>query len=274
MKGAEYDSVLLPDFYGLIASDLDELGDPASAVTVYQRGMRSFPQNAGLPFNLAITFEKLTKPDEARRMYETALLADPNHASGHYRLGALFAREGYEIPAILAYLRFLEVAQDTGRSQLALQFVLNHLFGGAQSGKAPNEINVTINLGAGSKNDEGDFKGASALIGLMAALRFTDEGKKSSRPALVAHQNGMLFEWFDDNKELRKDAKKFTVAYYATYFRDLNKAHHTDAFTYSVLKQSGWPEVGEWLDKNADQVKAYTAWSHSYAWPTAAKPKK
>src|SRR5712692_7856081 len=109
MKGAEYDSHLLPDFYGLIASDLDELGDARSAVAVYEKGMRSFPRNAILPFNFAITCERMKKADDARRMYETALRIDPNHVSSHYRLAGLFQQNGYQIPSLLASIRFLEL---------------------------------------------------------------------------------------------------------------------------------------------------------------------
>jgi tetratricopeptide (TPR) repeat protein len=274
MKGAEYDSELLPDFYGLIASDLDEMGDQKSAIAIYEKGMHSFPKNAGLPFNLGVTFEKMSRTDDARRMYETALHADPKHVSSHYRLAALFERDGYEIPGILAYLRFLELAKDTHRSQQALQSALNHLFGSAQGGKSPNEIDVTVNLGASSKTDEGDFRGPSTFMGLMAALRFTDEGKKLSKPALLVHQVDMLFESFENNKELRKDNKRFAAAYYAAYFRELHKAHHTEAFAYSILTQSGWPEVPEWLGKNTDKLKAYKEWAEAYTWPGAAKQKK
>lgn len=274
MKGAEYDSRLLPDFYALIASDLDELGDQKGAVAVYEQGMRSFPHNAILPFNFGITRERMKKLDDARRMYETALRADPNHVSSHYRLASLFEQNGYQIPGILAYLRFLELAPETRRSQQALQFVVSQLLGGAQAGKGPNEINVTVNLAGSSKTDEGDFTGPSAMIGLGAVVRFTEEGKKLARPELVLHQHEMLFESFENNKDLRKERKRFAAAYYGAYFRELHKAHHTEAFTYSILRPSGWPEVAEWLDKNAEKLKAYMDWSHAYTWNSDSKQKR
>lgn len=274
MKGAEYDSPLLPDFYSTIASDWDELGDQTKAVSIFEQGMRSFPQNAMLPFNLAVTYEKMTKVDDARHMYETALRNDPGHASSHFRLATLFAANGYEIPAILAYLRFLELAGDTARSQQALQFIVSRLLGGAQPGKGQKEINITVNLPGSSKADEGDFTGPSTMIGIGAALRFTDEGKKLSKPELVLRQHELLFESLATSKELRKDKKKFAAAYYAPYFRELEKAHHTEAFTYSILRQSGWPEVGAWLEKNPDKIKAYKEWAGAHIWLPDSKPKK
>lgn len=274
MKGAEYDSKLLPDFYSVIASDLDELGDQKSAVAVYEQGMKSFPESAVLPFNLAITYERMKRPDDARRLYETALRADPSHVSSHYRLAGLFEQTGYSIPGVLAYLRFLELEHDTRRSQQALQSIVSYLLGGAQQGSGSNQINVTVNLTGSSKTDEGDFTGPSAMVGLGAVLQFTDEGKKLSRPELVLHQQELLFESFDNNKDLRKEKKKFAAAYYAAYFRELHKAHHTEAFTYFILRQSGWPEVPEWLNKNAEKLKAYSDWAKGYPWPSSPGPRK
>jgi hypothetical protein len=83
----------------------------------------------------------------------------------------------------------------------------------------------------------------------------------------------LLFESLDISKELRKEKKKFAAAFYAAYFRELEKAHHTEAFTYVILRDSGWPEVKEWVDKHPDQIKAYTDWAGSYAWTTEPKKK-
>jgi tetratricopeptide (TPR) repeat protein len=274
MKGAEYDSPILPDFYSVIGSCIDELGDSEGAAKVFEQGMRSFPRSAVLPFNLAATYERMKKPDDARRMYQTALRNDPAHVSSHYRLAAVFLQNGYNIPGILAYLRFLELAQDTRRSQEALQVVVSQLFGSAQSGKEPKQINITVNLAGDSKTDEGDFSATSAMIGIGAALRFTEEGKKLTRPQLVLHQNELLFESFGNVKELRKEKRKFAAAYYAAYFREMHKAHHTEAFTYWILRQSGWPEVAGWLNKNDDKVNAYKEWAKKYAWISDARRKE
>jgi tetratricopeptide (TPR) repeat protein len=274
MKGAEYKSKLLPDFYSVIGSDLDELGDQTSAVTVYEQGMKSFPESAILPFNLAVTYEKTKKLDDARRLYETALRADPNHVSSHYRLASVFQQTGYSIPALLAYLRFLEVARDTQRSQQALQFSINYLLGSAQQGSGANQINVTINLAGSDRTDEGDFRGPTAMIGLGSVLRFTEAGKNLSKAELVRQQEELLFAAFDSDKALRKEKKKFAASYYAAYFRELLKAHHSEAFTYVVLRQSGWPEVSEWLNKNSEKVNAYSEWAKAYIWPNDVKARK
>jgi tetratricopeptide (TPR) repeat protein len=273
LKGAEFESPLLADFYAVIASDLDELGDQKGATEIYQQGLRAFPGNASLAFNFAVTCERMNKPDDARRLYQSAISHNPGHASSHYRLAALYLREGYETPGMLAYLRFLELAQDTRRSQQAVEAVLTRLLGSARGGKEPNQVNITVNLAGSSKKDEGDFSTSVTILGIGAALRFTDAGKKSSRPELVRHQHDLLFESFD-GKELRKEKKKFAAAYYAAYFRELHKASHTEAFTYSVLRQSGWPEVAEWIDKNPDKLKAYAEWSKAYAWSKDLGKKK
>jgi tetratricopeptide (TPR) repeat protein len=274
LKGAEYQSPLLADFYAVIGYDYDELGRPSSAEAVYREGMKAFPSNPMLPFNFVITCEREKKPLEARRLYQTALWAAPAHASSHYRLSALYTQTGYLIPGLLAALRFLELNQDTRRSQQALQSVLNQILGGARDGDQPNHINITLNLGESSKTDEGDFRGAGALLGLGSALRFTEEGKKISRPDLVRHQHELLFQWLHSDEKLRKTTKRFAAVYYAAYFGELEKAHHTEAFTYTILRHSGWPEVAEWVERNAAAIKAYRDWAAAYQWPAAPVGKR
>src|SRR5512133_377394 len=90
LKGAEYQSPLLPDFYALIGSDYDELGNLSNAEAVYREGMKLFPANPMLPFNFAVTCEREKRPEEARRLYQTALRSAPAHGSSHYRLSGLY----------------------------------------------------------------------------------------------------------------------------------------------------------------------------------------
>jgi tetratricopeptide (TPR) repeat protein len=271
LKGAGYDSRLLPDFYCLIASDLDELGDQQGAIAVSQEGIKRYPHSAVLPFNLGVTYARTGKPEEARRMYQAALVADPGHVSSHFRLAALYAQNGYTFPAVLASLRFLELASDTQRSHQVLQFVLAQMFSGAQQGARPNEINVTVNLTGNSRTDEGDFTGPAAVLGIGSALGLTADGKKLNHPQLVLHQNQMIFEVFENNEEIRNETKKFAAAFYRGYFRALHEAGHTEAFTYYVLRTAGWPEVSDWLQANADKTKAYQDWSKSYDWSACAR---
>jgi tetratricopeptide (TPR) repeat protein len=176
---------------------------------IYEQGMRSFPHKGGLPFNLAVTYERMKKADDARRMYERALRADPKHLSSHYRLAALFLRNGYQIPGILAYFRFLELTPDARRSKEALQAVVSQLFGAARSGKEPNH------------------------------------GRFHRAQRIDPH-------WSSD----------------AIY------RGGQEAFTYSILKESGWPDVNDWLGKNPDKVNAYTEWTRTYPWIPDAKQKK
>ncbi len=271
MKAAEYDSPVLPEVYTIAGSCLDELGDPKGALSLYEDGMRKFPRTPTLPFNIGVTYLRLGKRVEARRSFQRAVQTDPVHRSSHYRLAALYVQDKYEVPGILACLRFLELADDTQRCRETLQYVLSRTLGGAKQGDKPDHVTVNINLDENSKKDEGDFTGSTTMVGLLSAMQFMDEGKKLTKTQFLVRQHEALFETFENNKKLRKEKKKFAAAYYAAYFRELNKAHHTEAFTYHILRQSGWPDVSEWLQANPDKVKAYADWSKAYTWPTTGK---
>jgi tetratricopeptide (TPR) repeat protein len=56
---AQFKSDLLPRVYVQIGSALDELGDSKKAVETYKTGLKLFPSEYLLHFNLAITYNKL-----------------------------------------------------------------------------------------------------------------------------------------------------------------------------------------------------------------------
>ena len=93
-RGAQYKSEHLRDFYLLIGNNLDLLGDTAESIEVYRHGLKLFPNEPLLRFNLAIAYKNAGKLDEARRSAKAALLANPQHASSHIVLASLYYKGG------------------------------------------------------------------------------------------------------------------------------------------------------------------------------------
>lgn len=266
-RGAQYKSEELRHFYMLIGNDLDLLGNAAEAIEVYKKGLKLFPEEALLHFNLAIAYKNAGKPDEARKSAKAALLANPQHPSSHLVLAGLFYGGGYKTPAMLAAARFLTLESDTLRAAAALRILRETLTGGAKQGSKPNEISIMLDMSA--KTDEGDFSAIDTVLGLTAAVGLSEKEKKTDAERLVS-QMEMLISMLDE-KEEKKQQSSFAHRFYVPYFIEMKQKGHAEAFTYNALRGSNLPGVREWLEANSGRVMQFLIWSKNYKWPADLK---
>ncbi|MEW6127740.1 MAG: tetratricopeptide repeat protein [Acidobacteriota bacterium] len=261
-KGTQYKSKYLVGFYVLIGNNLDNLNESEKAIKVYQSGLKLYPDNQLLHFNLAVTLLRLNKTDEGKKSLKNAMMADPNYRSSHYLLAQLYHKENYKIPAILAICRFLVVEPDSPRSASALQGLLSLLSEGATKGK-DNQINIVINTD--SKNDEGDFGALQGALAIMSAAKHLDESKKKSEVQLWVESLTLLLSLMDEAKDGKKQPG-FAWNYYRPYFIEIRKRNFTEPFAYFILQSKQSPEVQKWLVQNYQKVNEFLAWSKSYQW--------
>lgn len=262
-KVAQFKSNLLPRIYGQIGNCLDELGDPKKAIETYKAGIKLFPSNFLLHFNLAITYNKLNEFDDARTSAKKSAGLNPQHSSSQILLAVLFDKASYKTPALLAACRFLILEPASRRTEGALRLMRKIMQGGVSAGNNPNEINIFVDMSA--KKDEGDFGAIDLVIGLTKAAEHTEKNKGKTETQLQAESFETLFAILSESSQA--DRSKFTWKYYAPYFVELKKQGHVEAFTYYINQQSTSPEVSEWLTQHKDKVAAFLAWSKSYPWP-------
>ena len=120
-QASKYKSDLLPQIYVQIGSCQDELGESKKAIETYQAAAKLFPSHYLIPFNLAITYNKLNASEDARAAAKRAAELNPNHASSQMLLAVLFDKGSYKTPGLLAVSRFLILEPKTTRSASALR---------------------------------------------------------------------------------------------------------------------------------------------------------
>jgi tetratricopeptide (TPR) repeat protein len=268
-RGAQYKSEHLAGFYLLIGNNLDLLGEADKAVEVYRKGVKLFPGEAMLHFNLAVTYKNRGKLDDARKSLKAAVAANPQHTSSHLLLAVVFYNTGYRTPALLAAARFLALEPSTQRSGPALQIVRGVLGGGATRGANPNQINVTID--PNPKKDEGDFSSVDLILGLSGAVALTDKEKGKSEAQRLAEQTETVLALIGE-QDGKKQQSSFVYRYYVPYFTEMKQKGHVEAFVYHALQSSGLPGVREWLAENGGRVMQFLIWSKGYRWPADLKP--
>jgi tetratricopeptide (TPR) repeat protein len=261
-KLAQYKSELLPRVYVQIGNSQDELGEVKKAIETYKAGIKLFPANFLIHFNLAVTYNKLGELDEARAWAKKSAGFNPQHPSSQLLLASLFDRGSYKTPALLAASRFLVLEPSSQRSASAIDLLKRLMQGGVSAGKNPNEINIFLDMNA--KKDEGDFGAIDLVVGLSKAAERTEKNKDKSAMQLLVGNFETTFAILGEQKA---DRSKFTWKYYVPYFAELKKQGHVEAFVYYTHQRSGSAEVSEWLNQNRGRVESFLAWSKSYPWP-------
>jgi tetratricopeptide (TPR) repeat protein len=269
-RGAQYQSDQLAGFYVLIGNDLDILGQTDKAIEVYKRGLKLFPSNGALHFNLGVAYKNAGRLDDAKKSLKTSLTINPQHPGSNLLLAALFYNMGYRTPALLAAARFLALEPKGERAATALKIVREVLGGGATPGSKPNEI--TINVDMNAKKDEGDFAGIDMFLGLAAAVDMSDKdkGKPKTEAERLVGQFDSLITMIGEQEAKRKQTT-FVFQYYVPYFEEMKRRGLVEAFVYNALQSTGLPGVREWIDANSGHVMQFLLWNKNYQWPSNVK---
>ena len=265
-RGAQYKADLLVGFYLLIGNDLDLLEEPKKAQDVYKAGMKLFPTNSLLYYNMAVSLHNAGKPEEARENLKKALAYNPEHTTSHIVLAQIYFNANYKTPALLAALRFLVLEPNSNRSGAAIKIMRSVLQGGASQGKTEKDINIFVDMSA--KKDEGDFGGVDLMLGMTKALGMSEKNKGKSEMQLFVEQvDTVLAILAEQDPKLFRT--KFVGQYYVPYFAELQKRKLVEPFCYYILQAEGRSDVQAWLKEHSAQVAEFLAWSKNYRW---AKP--
>jgi tetratricopeptide (TPR) repeat protein len=263
-RGAGYKSKQLFGFYVLIGNNLDNIGRAEDAVKTYRAGIKMFPEESLLHFNLGITHFRQNKLDEAKKSFKEAVTFNPNHPGSHIRLGDVYFKENYRIPALLAMGRFLVLEPKSERATYALQVIRDVLGRAATRDEKTGNINITLDLSA--KTDEGDFSTALTMLGLVGAARHLDENKNKTEMQLIVEMLESLLSIISEG-EAKKKQSGFAWNYYRPYFLEMKARNMVEPFCYYIYQTSQSTEVAKWLGQNTERVNEFLSWSRTYQWP-------
>ncbi len=259
-KGVQYHSDYLSLYYALIGNNFDQLGESEKAEQVFELGVKRFPKDTGIYFNLAITQFNQNKIDDARHNFEKAVSLNPTHVSSHYGLCQALKKGGYRIPALLAISRFLVLEPQGDRARIGLDLVSKLIHSGVERNANANQIFLDPSV----KTDEGDFSALNLVLsGSVITCEEEKGGKKSPIQQMIC-QFDNLFSLFLEMKT--KNQVAFTCAYYVPYFVEMKQKNYVDVFCYYISQNQNTPEIKKWLQENKTRVNEFLNWSQNYQW--------
>ena len=252
----DYDMRYVDQAYSIKGSSLDMMDKPQDAIEVYKKGIKKFPDDYLLYYNLGLTSYNTNDYEAAEDALTKALKSNPEHASSHFLLGYLMYDEHQRIKSMLAFYNFL-MLEPTGQ----------------RAGKAIDELDKLMNQGVTQTDDKSttimisgldskdDFKSAELMLSLMVASKTMEENKDKSESELFCQNTKLLFSTLAD---MREKNKGFWWDFYVDFFDSLNDNENMEAFCHLIRLESDGIEAQNWLDTNKDKSDKLVKWYQGY----------
>jgi tetratricopeptide (TPR) repeat protein len=256
---------LAPAVQALLGNTYDSTGEPKKAIAAYEAGLEIAPDDPNLLYNLAVTRKSLGESARAREAVKRELSLRPDHPSGHLLLADSFREDGFRVPAILAYVRFLGLEPRTPRAKLASKRFLALLDLGVERKDAKN---ISITIDSNSRKEEGDYSSLEMGIAIMSTARFTEPDESlpdlQRRVKQVTTVLTVISEIFERPDAERKEEPNFVNVRYFPYVAEMKRKGFQEAFAYTALESSDVSGATEWLAANKAKVDEYLAWARDF----------
>ena len=268
----------------LKATALDMLEKPKEAIKIYREGIKIAPDMQLMYFNLGVTLVKIKEYKEAEEALIAAIKLKPSHPSSHFVLGQIHFAQNHVTKALMAYYNFLLLDQKSERAQSVGQRIYAQL---ETKKNNTGGLNISLSL----DGEDPSFGASDLLIAMMSTMSAVKKVVKDSAnldsitlnkniknlekadtvltAARFAERNVDIFKYFEETIGKAKDTEKnFWWRYYGDFYAELNKAGHTEVFSYYISTPRKDKEVSKWLAENKDKINAFAAWIKAYNFNT------
>ncbi|MGB3463683.1 MAG: tetratricopeptide repeat protein, partial [Cyclobacteriaceae bacterium] len=116
---------LTSDFYVEAGNQMVTQTNTDKAIELYKEGLKYFPYNTTLHYNIGYTYNLQGKHDEALAVFQQVTKLDPFYYRAHQMMGNLMSIQGYRTKAMMSYLLSLAIEPDNNWVLVRLNNLLN-----------------------------------------------------------------------------------------------------------------------------------------------------
>jgi tetratricopeptide (TPR) repeat protein len=250
--------------YANWGSALDDKGDAAEALNVYDKGIKAFPDFYLLYYNKAITYARQGDMTNSLKYAQDALSKKPTHASSHNLLGLLMKGQN-NIASLLATLTFLALEPEGKRAEANMKQMEDILMAHVtKTGDNSVTINVSPDmLDEKKKGQENDFSSIELIITLGGALDQDKKYKKETKPERLERK---LTDIISMMEETKKDQKGFFWDFYESFFSKMKSRKYLSTYSHVAYLSAGDKDNNKWAEDNSDKIKEFYDWVQGYKW--------
>lgn len=217
--------------YSLLGSIYDKSNQPQKAIAIYTDGLKVFPQDQNLNFNLGIAYFRDKQYAAAEQSAIAAIKIDPKHANSQRLYGLVTFHQNKRVNALLALCNFLLLDPNGEKSDEAITNMQSILKGGVLKAD-----------GAASKPSVADAK----LNAIISASVASGKAKNFNGDALLEYQLKAIFTQVGQSSAAKPN-KNFFDTFFAEYFYKLVQSGNLPLFVKMMNTKKMDPALSTWV---------------------------
>jgi tetratricopeptide (TPR) repeat protein len=220
--------------YSLLGGIYDKALQPDKAIAVYKDGLKAYPQDQNLNFNLGIAYFRAKQYPDAEQAAIEAIKLDPKHANSQRLYGLVTFHQNKRLNALLAFCSFLLLEPNGQRSDEAITNLQSILKGGVLKADGP------------VKTPAADAKETAAFNAIISSTIATGQAKKLNGTALLEFQLKTIFTQAGQASAKKAD-KTFFDKFYVDYFYQLAQSGNVPSLAKLINTKTADAGLSEWL---------------------------
>ncbi len=239
--------------YVVLGSAYDLINKPKKAIKTYEKGIRKFPKQYLLYYNLALTHYNLKNTKKAEPNAIRAIELNPKHSSSHLLLAYMSNQKGERTKTVLSLYYFLMLEADSSRAKDALDLLKNLQQKGVTQRDEKN-IDVVLSI-----NDDNEFGASDLMMSLLQASNNLEENKDKPKEELFYENTKSFFTILGELNE-KEEKKDFHKSFYVPYFKKMVDDGHVETLSYYIQISSQDKAIMLWLELNGKKIEEFSSW--------------
>ena len=236
--------------YSLLGGIYDASAQAAKAIAVYSEGLKTYPNDQNMWFNLGLAYFRDKQYAEAEKASVEAMKLDVKHANSQ-RLYALVAfHQNKRMNALLGLCSFLLTDPTSPRAEEAYTNIQSILKGGVLKGADTKELTTA------------EAKEAAALNAGITTVINSPAAQKLSDLPLLEYQLKNIFG-FAGQAARKKVTTTFFDSFFVIFFNNLAQSGHAEALAQLISKGADKAAYEKWKQANPAKVAALEGWLNS-----------
>ncbi len=271
LQATKYKSENPFQIYLQLGNSLDNNNYHTEALDAYDKALEIDTSNYLVYFNKAITLIRLNRIREGQNNLRRSLKLNPDHAGSNLVLATTYSYDGYTIPALMAYCRYLMIEPVSPRAESAITGI-QKIINSAVSQTGGKEYNIVL---PSIKQDyDGNFYLVQLMMSLLTAGQIAKAAEADTLNAgkypthflikVVEILKGIFQEMLElEEKEDFSDSG-FAWKYYAPYFIEMQREDLVEPFVYYIFQSTQDEYVKEWLKEHEQAVESLKIWNEKF----------
>jgi tetratricopeptide (TPR) repeat protein len=235
----------------LIGNIYDIQGKYSKAIKTYHSGIKTYPNDHMLYFNLGVTYYNHKDYKNAQTNFIESIKINPRHASSHVYLGWSLDAQNQSFKAILPITYALMLEPNSKRSVTWLKWLKKEL--NYKVEKQNNTINISLDVNA--LNDE--FGSAKTMYTLDIAYFLGEDSitRTECEIFIIA-----IEKYIKSLNIVTLDNTDFYKNIYVAPFEELVSKKLITPFGYHILQSTKEEEVKKWIMNNEETISTFDNW--------------